>query len=117
MAKKVFKMKRMIIAILVASFFGFFCAYGTSMVEIPGFEMTAEYLATIFYSRLMIGLIIGVAEDFKITGKEPVNSLVRGGVLGGLMSGTISFYGGAVIFIAAGVIYGAITDFVATKWG
>ncbi len=34
------KIKRMAISLIVAAFFGVFCAYGTSTVEIPGFEMT-----------------------------------------------------------------------------
>ena len=108
--------KRLLIALALAAFFGFFCAYGTSTVEIPGFEMTMPYLMTIFYSRLLIGLVVGLGEEVKIMNKEPFNSLVRGGVLGAIMSVTISFYGGAVIFIIAGIIYGAITDYAATRF-
>jgi hypothetical protein len=108
--------KRMGIALLLAAFFGFFCAYGTSTVEIPGFTMTIEYLATIFYARLMAGFVIGLAGGWKILGKEPHNSVVRGAVIGAVMSVTISFYGGAAVFIAAGIVYGIITDAAATRF-
>jgi hypothetical protein len=110
-------LKRMGIALLVAAFFGAGCAYGTSTVEIPGFTVTMPYLLTIFYSRLMIGLVIGLAGEVKLMKKEPQNSLLRGGLAGAIVSIGISFYGGAEILTAAGIVYGIITDFLATRFG
>lgn len=107
--------KRMILSLIIAGLFGVFCAYGTSTVDIPGFEITMPYLLTIFYSRLLIGLVIGLAENIQLLKKELLNSLVRGAIFGAIVSVSISFYGGGTIFIVAGIIYGTLTDLIATK--
>ncbi len=107
--------KRMILSLIIAGIFGVFCAYGTSTVEIPGFDITMPYLLTIFYSRLMIGLVIGLAENIQLLKKELLNSILRGAIFGAIVSVSISFYGGGAIFMAAGIIYGLLTDFIATK--
>jgi hypothetical protein len=105
----------MILSLIIAGIFGVFCAYGTSTVEIPGFDITMPYLLTIFYSRLMIGLVIGLAENIQLLKKELLNSILRGAIFGAIVSVSISFYGGGAIFMAAGIIYGLLTDFIATK--
>ncbi len=109
--------KRMGVALLLAGIFGVFCAYGTAGVEIPGFEVKMPYLETIFYSRLLIGLVIGLAGSVKLLKSRLANAALRGGILGAVVSVGIAFYGGAEVFIAAGIVYGVITDLVATKLG
>jgi len=111
------KPKRMTIALVVAAICGVFCAYGTSTVQIPGFQATMPYLLTIFYSRLLIGLVVGLAEDVKVLKGALWNSIARGAIIGAIMSVGISFYGGAQVFIPFGMIYGALADFLATKFG
>ena len=37
--------------------------------------------------------------------------------MGAIVSVGISFFGGAEIFIAFGIVYGILTDFLATKFG
>jgi len=108
--------KRTIIAVIMAAIFGAFCAYGTSKVEIPGFEVTMPYLLTVFYARLMIGVFIGIADNVNILkGKYP-NAVLRGAIFGALASMVISFYGGAAVFISAGIIYGIIIDLISTRF-
>jgi len=109
--------KRMTIAILVAALFGVFCAYGTSTIEIPGFEVTLPYLLTIFYARLLIGFFVGFGEHVKFVKSEMKNAVVRGAVFGVIATIAISFYGGAEVFMAFGIVYGIITDVVATRFG
>jgi Mg/Co/Ni transporter MgtE len=111
------KAKRMAISLFVAALCGVFCAYGTSTVQIPGFQVTMPYLLTIFYSRLLIGLVVGLAENIRLIRIELWNSILRGAVMGAIMSVSISFYGGAQVFIPFGMIYGAITDYLATRLG
>ncbi len=108
--------KRMLVSLLLAAFFGVVCAYGTSTVEIEGFTMTLPYLATIFYARLLMGFMIGLAGGVLFLKGDMKNAVVRGAVLGAISSIVISFYGGGEIFIAAGIFYGIITDVVATKF-
>ncbi len=107
--------KRMIISLVLAAFFGFFCAYGTSMVEIPGFEVTMGYLATVFYARLMIGFVIGLSGGLVLVKGAMRNAALRGAVMGAVMSVIIGLYGGMEVFVAAGIVYGIVTDVVATK--
>ncbi|MBU1178003.1 hypothetical protein KJ903_02185 [Patescibacteria group bacterium] len=108
--------KRLVIALVVATFFGFGCAYGTSTVEIPGFEMTMAYLLTVFYARVLIGFFVGLSGNLKLLKGKYANAALRGAIFGVITSVVISFYGGALIFIIAGVIYGVITDLLATRF-
>ncbi len=108
-------LKRMAIALILAAFFGVMCAWGTSTVEIPGFVMTTEYLLTVFYARLMIGFLVGFSGGLVMLKGKTANAALRGGIMGLIASISISFYGGTAIFIAAGIVYGIITDVVATR--
>lgn len=117
------KMKRMIIALVVSGLFGIYCSYATyeylKTADIPGL-VTMEYLLTIFYNRLILGFIIGFVEDITMIKKRLLNSIVRGVVLGAIISLGISFYGfftGSYTFILFGILYGAVTDLLATKFG
>jgi len=107
----------MIIALIIAAACGVFCAYGTSTVEILGFEVTMPYLITIFYSRLLMGFVIGFADHWILLKRQLLNAIIRGAIIGAIFSIGISFYGGAVPLISFGIIYGAITDLAATKFG
>lgn len=109
--------KRLVIALVVAAIFGAFCAYGTSTVEIPGFEITMAYLLMIFYARLLIGFFVGLGDNVKLLKNKYGNAALRGALFGVIASVVISFYGGALILIIAGVIYGIITDLIATRFG
>jgi hypothetical protein len=111
------KWKRMFIALLVAAFFGVFCAYGTSTIDIEGFEVTLPYFLTVFYARLLIGFFVGFGENVKFVNGEMKNSVVRGAIFGVIATIVISFYGGGEIFMAFGIVYGIITDVLATKFG
>ena len=107
--------KRMGISLLLAGFFGAGCAYGTSTAQIPGFTATMPYLLTIFYGRLLMGFIIGLAGGVVLVKGALKNAALRGGTIGAVCSIGISFYGGAAVFITAGIVYGVITDCVATR--
>ena len=113
---KGFSKKRMVISLLLAGFFGFFCAYGTSMVEIPGFEMTLPYLATVFYARLLIGVLIGFMERVEFVKSKKLNPVVRGAFAGLVVTPAIALFGGFEILMGAGAVYGIITDVIATRF-
>ena len=109
-------LKRMVIAVIISAIFGVICVYGTSKVEIPDFEITMPYLLTIFYARLLIGFFVGLADNVNPLQGKYKNSLLRGAIFGLIASIVISFYGGAEFFIVAGIIYGIITDLIATRF-
>ncbi|MBM3303540.1 MAG: hypothetical protein FJY76_00445 [Candidatus Aenigmarchaeota archaeon] len=109
--------RRLLVSLVVSAIFGILCAYGTSNVQIPGFTMTMPYLMTIFYARLLTGFLIGFAGSWAILKSRYGNAALRGAIMGIISSVSISFYGGAAVFIGAGIIYGIITDVLATKFG
>jgi len=109
-------LKRLLIALVIAAFFGIFCAYGTSSIEIDGFEITLPYLLTIFYARLLIGFFVGIGDNIEIIKNKYQNAVVRGAIFGIITSIAIAFYGGGEIFIIFGIVYGVITDLIATRF-
>ncbi len=110
------KTKRLLIALLISGLFGLFCAYGTSTVEIEGFEITLPYLLSVFYARLLIGFFVGTDEHINILQNTYQNAALRGALFGIIASIVLSFYGGAEFFIGAGIVYGIITDVVSTRF-
>ena len=79
-----------------------------------------EYLFTVFYNRLILGFIIGFVEDIKLIEKRLLNAVVREAILGEIISLGISFCGfftGSYTFVLFGMLYGAVTDLLATKFG
>lgn len=109
-------LKRLLIALVISAVFGIFCAYGTSTVEIEGFDITLPYLLTIFYARLLIGFFVGIGDNIEIIKNKYQNAAARGAIFGIIASIVIAFYGGAEFFIIFGIIYGIITDLIATRF-
>ena len=109
--------KRMVISLLLAGLFGLFCAYGTATVEIPGLEVTMPLLATIFYGRLLIGFGVGLAGSWMIVQNETKNAVIRGAIIGAVVTPVIALYGGTEILMLSGIVYGIIIDVLATKIG
>jgi hypothetical protein len=109
-------LKRLIIALIISAIFGIFCAYGTSTIEIEGFEVTLPYLLTIFYARLLIGFFVGIGDHIELLKHKYKNSIARGAFFGIISSIVIAFYGGGEIFIVFGIIYGVITDLIASRF-
>jgi len=111
------EMKRLAIAIVVGILSGIFCAYGTTMANVPGLVVDFGLLATIFYNRLLIGLTVGLAGGIILVKGEMLNAALRGLILGALVSIGISFYGGSEILILFGMTYGLVADVLATRFG
>ncbi|MEM4272677.1 MAG: hypothetical protein QXH30_03730 [Candidatus Bilamarchaeaceae archaeon] len=109
--------KRLAIALVVGILVGIFCAYGTAMANVPGLVVDFALLATIFFNRLLIGLVVGLAGWMALVKGKLLNSALRGAILGALVSVGISFYGGGEILILFGMAYGLIADVVATRFG
>lgn len=102
--------KRIIIAMAIGMLCGIFCAYGT-IWKYPG-QFGMPILASIVYNRALMGFVIGIADNIK------VHPIVRGAVLGAIVSiaiGIPSGISGVLTLTAFGIVYGIITDLVATK--
>ena len=109
--------KRIAIAATIGLLCGLYCAYATSQMENPttGAPFSIFILLSIVYNRALIGFVIGIADGIKL---HPV---LRGAILGAIVSFAMTIPAfeqgaGALILIPFGVVYGIITDFVATKF-
>lgn len=109
------KNKRLFIALVTGAVLGILCLIGIG-VRI-GFEGNELFMFATWVNRVVIGLIIGLASSFVI--KENFrNILFRGATLGLIISGSFylatNFYDTPGFF--AGIVYGMIIDYVATKY-
>jgi len=112
--------KRILIATFIGLLCGFFCAYGTVMMDESSdakFQVSAGILASIIYNRVLIGFFIGIADNIKL---HPVP---RGALIGAIISMALSIIpivdgdlAGGLVLIAFGVVYGIIADVAATKF-
>lgn len=109
----------MLIALGISILFGLFCAYGTTMVQIPGVIVTMSLLGMIFYNRVLIGFMVGLAGHMSLLKSKLPNAALRGALIGAIVSIAIMIPGGsgAAILLVFGAAYGAIADVVATKFG
>ena len=90
---------------------GTICLYGT-VTSIPG-VLTLPILATIFYDRVLLGFVVGIAYGLKI------HPLIRGAIIGAVVSLLIAIPSGitgGALLMGAGVVYGIIIDIVATRF-
>ncbi|MFW5898393.1 MAG: hypothetical protein ACOCT7_00900, partial [Candidatus Saliniplasma sp.] len=71
-----------------------------------------------WYNRIVIGLMIGLAYDIKIIDSDK-NFIIRGLLLGLIVSLTITFTSEFRDWpsLFAGIAYGLVIDFVATRFG
>lgn len=110
------KMKRLIISLIIGALSGLFCIFWTYL-EMSGFETTIQYLLTIFYNRLLIGFMVAISDSLKIINRDPQNSILRGAIIGAIISLVLYIQTGSIGFIPTGIVFGVIADFLATKYG
>ena len=109
------KLKRIIIAILTGSILGVLCIIGVS--SRVGFSGNELFIFALWYNRFLMGVVIGIASDFKVV-KTGWNTLFRGGILGLIVTSAFFLSTGFrdVPSFFAGIVYGLIIDYVATKF-
>jgi hypothetical protein len=109
------KLKRIIIAILTGSILGILCIIGAG--ERLGVSGNGLFLFALWYNRFLMGVVIGIASDLKII-RTKWNVLLRGGILGLIVTSAFFLSTGLrdIPSFFAGIIYGLIIDYVATKF-
>jgi hypothetical protein len=114
--------KRLGIAILTGALLGILCIIGVGLRIPGGILANAVFLIGMWYNRVIMGLVIGLADEIIIIKGEKnrmwANSVLRGMIFGILIS--------AAIFLStefrdipsffAGIAYGIIIDLVATAF-
>jgi len=109
------KSKRIAIAILTGSILGIFCIIGAiTRLGLSGNEL---FLFALWYNRFLMGIVIGIASDLRII-KTKWNVLLRGGILGLIVTAAFFLSTGFrdIPSFFAGIVYGLIIDYVATKF-
>jgi len=109
------KNKRLVISTTLGALLGIFCIIGVS--SRLGFTGNELFILSTWINRVIIGFVIGLAPYYKIK-KTTKNSLFRGALVGFLISG--SFYLATAFKdtpgFFAGIVYGIIIDYFATKY-
>jgi Mg/Co/Ni transporter MgtE len=107
--------KRLIVSVLLGALLGIFCIIGIGFRL--GFDGNGLFLFSAWYNRVLMGLLIGLAAPLVIV-KNKYNPIVRGLLLGLIVS--YSWYVASgnrdTAGFAAGIAYGVIIDWVATKY-
>lgn len=107
--------KRLIIALITGAILGIFCIIGVGTRL--GFAGNEIFLLATWYNRLIMGLVIGLAGSWQII-KGKHNPLWRGLILGLFVSLAL-FLSTELrdpVGFAAGIVYGIIIDYIASKY-
>jgi hypothetical protein len=107
--------KRVLIATITGGLLGIFCIIGISLRM--GYLGNELFIFATWINRVVMGFVIGLAGRFMFKKKSNLVCL-RGAILGLIISG--SFYI-ATSFkdlpgFFAGIVYGIIIDYIATKY-
>lgn len=104
--------KRLIICLVLGAITGLFCAFATAATN----KVSIEFMIYIWYNRLILGFVISIADKIKIIKNERGNSIIRGVILGILISMILIIIPGlaAISYLFAGIIFGALIDLIST---
>jgi len=108
--------KRLTISVVTGAVLGVICIIGGS-VRAGGLAGNGLYLFAMWYNRVIMGLIIGLAGGWTIV-NGPLNRYVRGGLLGFLVSAAFFLSTGMrdIVVLVAGFVYGFIIEFAARRY-
>lgn len=105
--------KRMAACVASGAILGVVCIVGALIRS--GFQSEFYYLFSLWYNRLVMGLLIGAAWK---TLKLP-KAIARGAILGLIVS--FAFYSSTgfkdIVSFLAGIVYGIIIEYVAYRFG
>lgn len=109
------KGRRILLAVITGAVLGVFCIIGVGTRI--GFSGNELFLFAMWYNRVIMGLLIGLAGDLNIIHSDK-NFIPRGLILGLLVTSAITLTSGFIDWPSffAGIVYGVIIDFVATRW-
>ncbi|WP_070364467.1 hypothetical protein [Halodesulfurarchaeum formicicum] len=108
--------RRLAIGVLTGAFLGLFCIVGVGTRI--GFAGNELFLFAMWYNRVVMGLVIGLAGGLVLV-ESRYNVLLRGLLLGLVVTAAIAFTSEFRDWPSffAGLVYGPIIDWVATRYG
>jgi len=103
--------KRLTVSLISGAVLGIFCILGGSLRL--GWQGNQLLLFSLWYNRLVMGLVIGLAGGLKLVDAK-LNWLLRGATLGLGVSAAYFLTAGAGDWVSflAGLVYGVIIEFV-----
>jgi hypothetical protein len=106
--------RRLLVSLIVGAVLGGVCIVGVG--GRLGFAGNELFLFGVWYNRLTMGLLIGLAGPLKPLGTGKLNTIVRGLALGAFVSLGLALATGFrdMMGFYAGIAYGPIIDLVAT---
>ncbi len=112
------KKLRIVIATGLGMILGLICILGQSlrMPENPLPNATI-YLLGAWYNRVIMGILIGCADDWQFLKNKSLNAILRGAVLGALVSVSFGLLQQRIeiIYFLAGIVWGILND-TFTTW-
>lgn len=104
--------KRLMICLILGALAGLYCAFATAAFN----KVSLDYLIYIWYNRLILGFVISIADKITIIKNKRGNSIVRGAVIGGLLSIIVVIIPGlaTISYLFVGILFGALIDLIAT---
>ena len=109
--------KRLWVSLAMGAVLGVVCIVGAT-VRHGGLAGRVLFVGALYYNRLLMGLLIGLAGELRVT-RGQWNWLWRGALLGTLVSFAFYFSTGFedVVSFVAGIIYGVIIELVLRRRG
>jgi hypothetical protein len=114
--------RRLSISIIIGAILGVFCIIGVGSRIPGGYLPNIVFLIGMWYNRVIMGFLIGLAGDIQIlkseNGSKLGNTILRGFVFGLLVSSAIflSTEFRDLLSFFAGIAYGIIIDVIATRY-
>jgi hypothetical protein len=108
--------KRLITSLITGALLGIICIIGGS-IRAGGITGNGLYLTALWYNRVIIGLVVGLAGSWQIT-QSSLNRYIRGALLGLMVSAAFFLSSGMrdIIAFIAGIVYGIIIEYVAYRF-
>jgi hypothetical protein len=108
--------RRLVVSLVSGALLGIVCIIGVGLRS-GGFAGQGLFLLAMWYNRLIMGLVIGLADGLTLA-DGPANRYVRGAILGLAVSLAIflSTEFRDVVSFLAGVVYGLIIEYVAARY-
>jgi len=107
--------KRLLLGVITGAILGIFCIIGASTRL--GWEGNQLLILALWYNRLVLGVMIGLAGNLVII-KKDWNWMLRGAGLGLIVSAAYFLTSGGIDWVSffAGVVYGVIIEFVLNRF-
>jgi hypothetical protein len=107
--------KRLAIGLASGAVLGVFCIIGGAVRL--GWQGNQLLLFSLWYNRVVMGLVIALAGDLVIS-KGEINWVWKGGLLGLVVSAAYFFTAGASDWVSflAGVVYGLIIEYLLVRF-